>query len=108
MAPVGIQTNIERIVSPEAASENGPGADLYTYVDRTEPKAISQHSPPTNTGSRNAAGQTFLSPDSYKLILYPICLLFRQGIHPHPANCPDSSLSKKGLITISTLVTAIT
>jgi hypothetical protein len=63
MAPVGIQTNIEQIVSPEAVSENGPGADLYTYVERTEPKVISQHSSPANAGSRNATGQTFPSPE---------------------------------------------
>jgi hypothetical protein len=58
MAPVGIQTDIEQIVSPEAVSENGPSTDLYTYVDRNEPKAISQHSSPANNGPQNAIEQT--------------------------------------------------
>jgi hypothetical protein len=62
MAPVGIQTDIEKIVSPEAVSESGPTADLYTYVERNEPNVISQRSSPANAGPQNSTGQTFPSP----------------------------------------------
>jgi len=62
VAPVDIQTDIEQIVSPEAVSESGPSADLYTYVERSEPNATSQHSSPANAGPQNATGQTSPSP----------------------------------------------
>jgi len=61
MAPAGMQTNIEQIVSPAAVSESGPGADLYTYVERREPRIISQQPSPANT-TQNAIGQAVPSP----------------------------------------------
>ncbi len=62
ISPAGIQTDIEQIVSPEAVSESGPGADLYTYVERREPRVISQQSSPANTGPQSGTGQTLTSP----------------------------------------------
>jgi hypothetical protein len=61
-ASAGIQTDIEQIASPEAVSESGPGTDLYTYIERREPKVTSQKSSPANTGPQSGAGRTLSSP----------------------------------------------